>query len=156
MISIYSDLCMNFEQFQPSIWCTLDCKTTQNVVVCEHWIEILKVVVIMLLLLLMLFDYFWPHKCTSLDIFGRVVFPNILNFLFNHFLLPKYGCLAMVANEYPGAKFSLVLCALQAYGAWTIDMCHIEFCKSITMLDLCISITNSSCVGLRADSNQRH
>ena len=81
--------------------------------------------------------------------------PNILHFWFSYFSLPKCGCLAMVASEYRRCTISLVLCALQAYGAWTVDMCHIKLCKSITMLDFHVSLVDSSCLGLMACLNQR-
>ena len=61
----------------------------------------------------------------------------------------------MVASEYRRCTISLVLCALQAYGAWTVDMCHIKLCKSITMLDFHVSLVDSSCLGLMACLNQR-
>lgn len=65
---------MHFKQVQSPIWRTPDCKTTHIWWLVNMGYNFLK--------LWLLCCHFCPHKCTSIIIFGQVVFPNILGYQF--------------------------------------------------------------------------
>ena len=81
-------ICMNFEQFQPSIWCTLDHKITQIWLLANMEYKPSK-----LWLLCCCFwcrcMIFYPCKCTSLIIFEQVVCPNVLKWRLHTVLKPN-------------------------------------------------------------------
>ena len=70
---------MNFGHFHLSISHTLDCKTTQNMVVGEYGIKTFKVVIVVLFLLLMSFDVFVHTSARPLLVLDKWVAQINLN-----------------------------------------------------------------------------